>query len=77
MPVRGAAETRDASGDEMNNRSLSRRLEKLEKRIMPNKVIHVIRVFYGNKDDPNPVYGYTVGPGRSYQETPTPLSRGR
>jgi hypothetical protein len=63
----------------MTNRNLSRRLEKLEKQIAPNEVRHVIRVFYGNKDDPNPVYGYTVTRGGSYQETPTPTlkSRGR
>jgi hypothetical protein len=46
----------------MTNRNLSRRLEKLEARMLPPATRHVIRVVYVNTDGTVAPGGFTVDP---------------
>jgi hypothetical protein len=46
---------------------LTRRLERLEQRILPPGVMHLIRVLYAAGPDIPAVGGYTVAPGYAAQ----------
>jgi hypothetical protein len=52
----------------MISRNLTKRLERLEERMLPPREIHLIRVVYANGPDGAPVGGYTVGPGYSSRD---------
>jgi hypothetical protein len=52
----------------MTNRNLSRRLEKLEARMLPPATRHVIRVVYVNTDGTVAPGGFTVDPWASRKQ---------
>jgi hypothetical protein len=60
----------------MISRNFTKRLERLEGRSGPPRVIHLINVLYATGPDAAPVGGYTVGPGYGSQ-APGAGSEGR
>jgi hypothetical protein len=60
----------------MISRNFTKRLQRLEGRLLPPRVIHLINVVYVDGPDRVPVGGYTVGPGYGSQ-APGAGSEGR